>query len=726
MGGLPRAASSFVPWVLVLAACAAAFYVRAKPAYLRVLGEPGVVHFRGNDAWAHLRAVEVLVHNYPRRMVFDPFSGWPNGQPSGVALLFDFSVATAALALGGGAPSAELVRQTLAWAPAVYGSLIPLAVFALTRRLFGSAGAGVAAAWVVALIPGHFQSVAQLGFGDHHSLEGLLATTGVLTLTAAMQSAGRSRNAWLAAAALTWSAYLATWVAGALMIGILVFWGGVELLRAHILRKPALWVLTLLLPVLAFCWLSVQLAGEHAWSLVTQIALPAGALALTGLYGLFRLSDRWRLPAWAAPVGAVALAATALAFFALAAPQKFAFVADKVGLMAPDARFRTITELKPMLSLDDGVWFWTPLYRQFRLAFPLACVGCVAVWLGWRELSSAPLRLTLIWSGLILLLALSQVRSSYYLAINLAILSGFALDTIARRLSPGRSAWVLAALIVAVSVPSLRAIDEINGPDHPTQADYRKAFHFLRTETPEPLGDPAAYFRRYARPPAGRPFDYPPGAYGVMNWWDNGHTLTAVARRIPVSNPYQAGVDTAGAFYLEREPAAALEQLRRLKIRYVLAGPDLLMNRLDLMTAGDAKVDAMHPWVGTDRDDYYVVARREADGKPVMIFFPAYFETMAVRLSLYAGQAAEALRPTAALLDKAGGEWRLLGMQTFGSEEARREFLFSERGAGWRIATVEPQQTCVSLEAVEGLALIYKSQFRSLLSAKVFEVSPRP
>ncbi len=726
---MPGASSSVVRtaavWALVAAASAAAFYVRAKPAYLRVFGEPGVVRFRGNDAWAHLRAIQVLVHNYPRQMVFDPYSGWPNGQRSGVALLFDLSVASTALILGGGAPSEQLIEKTLAWAPAVYGSLIPLAVFALTRRLFGSVGAGVAAAWVVALIPGHFQSVAQVGFGDHHSLEGLLATTGILALTAAMQSEGRNRSRWIVAAALAWSAYLATWVAGALMIGVIVFWAGTELLRAHIQRKPALWVLTLLLPVLGGCWISVQLTGNHAWSLLTQIALPAGALALAVAYSLFRLSDRLGLRAWAMPAAAVVLVVAAFGVFAFAAPQQFAFVADKVSLMNPDERFRTITELKPLLTFD-GPWFWTPLHRQFRLAFPLACVGCFALWLDRRELSSAPLRLTLIWSGVILLLALSQVRSSYYLAINQAILSGFALATIARRLSPSRSAWVLAALTLAVNVPSLRAIDEINGPDHPTQVDYRKAFQFLRTATPEPLGDEAAYFRRYEQPPAGRPFDYPPGAYGVMNWWDHGHTLTAVARRIPVSNPYQSGVEIAGSFYLQRDPATALEQLRNLKIRYVLAGPDLLMNRLDLMTAGDAKMDAMHPWVGSDRDELYLVARREADGKPVLVFFPAYFETMAVRLSLYAGQKAEVLRPTAVILDKVGAEWRMLGQQTFGSEEARRQFLFSERGAGWRIATVEPQQTCVSLDAVEGLELIYKSQFRSLLSAKVFEVIPRP
>ena len=40
-------------------------------------------------------------------------------------------------------------------------------------------------------------------------------------------------------------------------------------------------------------------------------------------------------------------------------------------------------------------------------------------------------------------------------------------------------------------------------------------------------------------------FSYPAQAYGVMSWWDYGHMITYIAKRIPNANPFQSGV--AGA-----------------------------------------------------------------------------------------------------------------------------------------------------------------------------------
>ncbi len=43
-------------------------------------------------------------------------------------------------------------------------------------------------------------------------------------------------------------------------------------------------------------------------------------------------------------------------------------------------------------------------------------------------------------------------------------------------------------------------------------------------------------------------FKYPDTAYGIMSWWDYGHMITYIAKRIPNANPFQAGVSgTDGA-----------------------------------------------------------------------------------------------------------------------------------------------------------------------------------
>lgn len=717
-------ASRLVRWSLLALACVSAFLIRSEPASSRVFGEPGAVILQGNDAWAHSRTVEFLVHNFPHTMVFDPYSAWPNGQPSEIAPLFDFSVATVVLALGGGAPSEFLTGAVLAWAPVVFGALIPLPVFGLARRLTGSGEAGVAAAWIVAVMPGHFQIVSQLGFGDHHSLEGLLAASGMWALTAALQSNGPARGRWIAAAALIWAAYLAAWVAAALMIGILVFWAGLELLLAHLRGGRAAGVVPAMAAVLLFGWLSIQFTGTHAWSLITQAALPAGLIALFVLAGLFRLSKRLQAPVWAVPAAALVLAAAAVGGFAALAPEKFAFLWKKISLMAPDARFSTITELRPLLRFD-GPWFWTPLWEQFRLAFPLALIGAFLLWRDGEARNRPAIRLALVWSCLILLLTLSQMRSSYYLAINLAVLSGVALHALAANLMPRRRTWALALLAAAANLPAVLAVDELNGPDPPILRDYRKVYGYLRSETPEPFGDAEAFFRYHPPPPAGEPFDYPPSAYGVMNWWDSGHTMTAIARRIPVSNPYQAGVDTAARFYLERDPAVAVEQLRKLGVRYALAGPELLMSSLGEITPADSKVDAMHAWIGADRDEMYGLARRADTGEPLLVFLPPYFQTMAARLSLYAGQGTEARQLTLLRLDRSQRPWLLMQDRAFESEASRDLFQAEHGDEGWEPGSLDPYRSPVSLEPVQGLQLVFKSQFRSLPAVKVYELAAR-
>src|SRR5204863_7481398 len=67
----------------------------------------------------------------------------------------------------------------------------------------------------------------------------------------------------------------------------------------------------------------------------------------------------------------------------------------------------------------------------------------------------------------------------------------------------------------------------------------------------------------------------PRAAYGVMNWWDHGYWIVAVARRVPVSNATQAGAATASRFFgaLTENDGSAV--MRRAGARYVVAAPGI-------------------------------------------------------------------------------------------------------------------------------------------------------
>ncbi len=50
------------------------------------------------------------------------------------------------------------------------------------------------------------------------------------------------------------------------------------------------------------------------------------------------------------------------------------------------------------------------------------------------------------------------------------------------------------------------------------------------------------YYGIYEAPPNGELSHYPNTAYGVMSWWDYGHWIEVIGRRIPNANPFQSGI----------------------------------------------------------------------------------------------------------------------------------------------------------------------------------------
>jgi dolichyl-diphosphooligosaccharide--protein glycosyltransferase len=87
-------------------------------------------------------------------------------------------------------------------------------------------------------------------------------------------------------------------------------------------------------------------------------------------------------------------------------------------------------------------------------------------------------------------------------------------------------------------------------------------------------------------------FSDPAQSYGVMSWWDYGHMITFIAKRIPNANPFQQGVagpDGAAAYFVSTDEEAADRILDHDGTRYVVT--DILMD--DLLTG---KFHAMATW----------------------------------------------------------------------------------------------------------------------------------
>ena len=219
----------------LLAVVAAMLWIRLR-SYSNFVGD-GTVYFSGNDAWYHLRATQYVVEHWPFTMPFDPWTNFPKGTNVGqFGTLYDQIVATVALVVGLGDPSADLVAKTLLVAPAVAGALTAIPTYVIGKRLAGRV-AGLFGAVVLLLLPGTFLRRTLVGFADHNGVEPLFQAVAVVGLVTALAVAQEDRPIWELVTAGEWESlrrsalwsglaglavglYLWAWPPGILLIGV--------------------------------------------------------------------------------------------------------------------------------------------------------------------------------------------------------------------------------------------------------------------------------------------------------------------------------------------------------------------------------------------------------------------------------------------------------------------------------------------------------------------------
>jgi dolichyl-diphosphooligosaccharide--protein glycosyltransferase len=303
------------------------------------------------------------------------------------------------------------------------------------------------------------------------------------------------------------------------------------------------------------------------------------------------------------------------------------------------------------------------------------------VYRNWREEHPDQIYV-LVWSLVILFSTIQHIRYEYYLAVNVAILSGFAAGTALDRGYPGlrdlimrkkttsvesekkarlreerqarrakragkekerdkekkparshTSLWVLAlAGAIALSllfVYSSLAYDTVYSQGTIMNGDWRESLEWMGNRTPDPGVNYYGIFDRAS-------FTYPPGSYGVMSWWDYGHQITFIARRIPNANPFQAGVagpNGAAAYFMTQSEDYANSVADLLGTRYVIT--DIEMD--------SPKFWAMATWFNASVNDtpynpaYYVPDQNTNQYQAVKLNNQSYYETMVSRLHNFDG-----------------------------------------------------------------------------------------
>jgi len=231
---------------------------------------------------------------------------------------------------------------------------------------------------------------------------------------------------------------------------------------------------------------------------------------------------------------------------------------------------------------------------------------------------------------------------------------------------------------------------------------------WLKDNTPEPFGDPDYYYQMY--PSSRYDFTYPDGFYGVLSWWDYGYFIAQIGHRVPNASPGQGGAVEAGEFFTAQNETSANELADQRLSRYIMIDSDM----------ATGKFYAMVEWANRDMSDFsevcYVPSQtQEGRLDPVFLYYPAYYKSAAIRLYNFNGQN---VTPTESLVVRyenrtdvsSGFQYRqVTGVWPFDTYEEAEAYLVEQGPGNYRIASSNPFNSPIPLEAMTDYKLVYSS-----------------
>lgn len=614
------------------------FRVRMLP-YDKLVAD-GRAYYIGTDPFYHFREILGGVRAWPAMPRFDPYTYYPIGTGTGqFGSLFDRVASTYIYFTAGRDASETYVHEVVAAYPAVLGALLIVPFYFLAKRLLGTPGAIVASV-TLSVLPGEFLIRSVAGYSDHHVAEALMALVAILGVYVAVEKGHAMRDrlgdirdvrsywpvlAWGGLGGLALFAEFYTWPPAILFLAILTIWLTIVMLlenargvsaRGHALAGASAFAVAgvLMIPLVE----STFLGEFNTYSVLHPLALflAAGWLLLLD-FVVERLEARGMARTRAAGiVGGVVAGGGVLAFLLVFIVPAAAFGAVGInpaiisslrwglswitGVGVPRTT-TTISEARPadiFCSADSNTA--SCLGNDFGLVAPFSAiilVGLVAFAIWKRRPSDILLAL---WSVIIFQATNTQIRFSYYVALNMALLIGWlgariaegagataardapapsnakgqkgrrtrAVEHRGRDGAPWRAVAAVLALLLVLpgnvfaterSRPGWETADlGFSGPDGDLLV-WIEAFEWMRNNTP----DAGVDLGRIVEPPrAGESFEQSPESYGVLSWWDYGHWMEVVARRAPVANPFQQAAPFASCYFTERDPARAEAMLR--------------------------------------------------------------------------------------------------------------------------------------------------------------------
>ena len=653
----------------------------------------------GPDAWYNLRLIEVALANNFGYIFFEPMTLYPTGQDIVWGPLFTY-IASFFAVIAGAASRTEVITA-VSWAPAILGTLMVPVMFFLGKRL-GDWKTGIISALFIAVIGGQYLSRSLYGHLDHHIAETFFSCLFCLCYVLALYALSDKKidlgdfSTWklpLIYGVVCGAAYflglltMTTMVVFGLFVSVFTL---IQFILNQYSGKPTEYLVGLNVITFVIAALGLLLYGIRDlgfgfvnYSLGLFLVHIFIVLGTVILYLISRIITKLEKPWYYYLLTLALLLAGGSLFLAVVLPDLFSsLMGNLAGFFTNNATAATVQEMSS--------WSFASAVSAYNWGILLAIGGFICLlWTIWKHQTPGAI-FVLIWSLFMFFATCAHVRWEYYFAANVALLAavfvGWAISfaekdlglLIAKRtesqkpaepankkqskksnaqeksgsekpdpLRLGVFAVIMIIAVVFVGSSSAYAVQLSSASAYGgTTQDWIDACEWLEENTPDTGVD---YLTIYD----GSSFTYPSESYGVLSWWDYGHYITTIGKRIPNSNPFQAGVVGeygVAAVLTNTNESEITEKLDHLGTKYVMT--DYLM--------ANGIFGAMAIWNDTVLQTapyYYTFLQKGTDGtySYVSAGTPEFFNTLTVRLQNFDGSMTEAGNVYVVITDTTAG-----------------------------------------------------------------------
>jgi dolichyl-diphosphooligosaccharide--protein glycosyltransferase len=761
--------------IVLAVLCGISLYIRIALPYDQVFVK-GWVWLRETDAYYHIRNIENLVNNFPHFNSFDPYMRYPGGGTGLIRPFFDWLVAVIILLISwASTPGEHLVEVVGVYMPAILGTLTLIPVYFIGKELFNR-WVGVISAALVAILPGEFMNRSLLGFVDHHVAETLFSTVCMLFLIMAIKRVRERGISFRHILSRDWSTitkplvftllagiflgiYLLSWQGGLLFIFTIFVYLVLQFIMDHLRHKSSDYLCIVGTPLFLIAFLMLlPVLGKAGLDSIYRVAMPVAIVVPIVLSIISRLMAGKALKPVYYPLTLLGLAVIGLAALHVINPSLFQYMLGKFSIFTPGGAQLTVTEMQPILW-PLGSFTLQIAWLAFTTSFFISFVSfAMLIYVAIKEKSDDK-ALFLVWSIIMLIAVLGQRRFGYYYTVNAALLTGYfswkMLDIAglskllakseevvrmvkkserkgkkirqtgkAKTFMQPRGVWVRVIVVGIVilflvffpNIPAAKTLASL--PNIVIDEGWYTSLLWVKDNSPEPFGDPDYYYELY---PPKNEFKYPETGYGVMSWWDYGYFIMQIAHRIPNTNPGgQAVFARAGQFFTAQNESSANELADKLGSKYVM---------IDYAMASPAGFSLMAEWAGKSVDEFYerYYVATPGGGQWTYQFYPAYYNSIAVRLYNFDGKA---VVPTESIVISyeekvaSGGEKykEMTGWESFSSYEDAEAYVASQASGNYRIVGMSPLSSPVPLEVLNSYDLVYPLETSTnTTSVKIFE-----